>query len=118
MLGGVSLVYTWSVEICRDNAKYNLLTLINQIIILCGVKLVSNGHQVKKGTDSFNRRLGMDNRYFRKRKWFGKWCRNIKKELIDSHNIKKWACSFCPSRNDRHYMNCLECCPVKRACDK
>ena len=72
---------------------------------------------MKGGRFNRDKLLGgvMNNRYFKKRRWFGYWCKNIRKELIESLEMKKWACSFCPSRNDSHYMNCLECCPVKRA---
>lgn len=43
---------------------------------------------------------------------------NLQGDEIGNHACKKWYhvydyCKECEHRNDKHGMNCMECCPVK-----
>ncbi len=47
-------------------------------------------------------------------KWFDIWVMSNLRDLRIMGDIS-FICECCPHRNDEHSMNCIECCPVRRA---
>lgn len=57
----------------------------------------------------------MTARYFLKRKWHKVRCLELRKQLEDGADLRRLLCASCPSRNDMHDMNCIDCCALVAA---